>query len=46
MIQTFSPPSRSERKAIHFPSGEKRGWLSNGMPPEISLAWPPSTGSV
>src|SRR6267142_70057 len=35
MIQMFSLPSRSERKAIHFPSGENFGWLSNAIPPEI-----------
>ena len=46
MIQTFSLPSRSERKAIHLPSGENFGWLSKAMPPEMSLAWPPSMGSV
>src|SRR5436190_3376867 len=46
MIQMFSLPSRSERKAIHCPSGENFGWLSNAIPPEISFACPPSTGSV
>src|SRR5215472_10307474 len=46
MIQTFSLPSRSDRKAIHLPSGENLGWLSKAMPPSISLAWPPSMGTV
>src|SRR5260370_4266343 len=46
MIQMFSLPSRSEIKAIHWPSGENLGWLSKAMPPSISLAWPPSMGSV
>src|SRR5439155_1497150 len=46
MIQMFSLPSRSEMKAIHWPSGENFGWLSNDMPPSIGLAWPPSIGSV
>src|SRR5579859_3571174 len=46
MIQTLSVPSRSERNAIHFPSGENFGWLSNAMPPEINFACPPSIGSV
>src|SRR3990170_3583132 len=31
MIHRFSAPSRSERKAIHIPSGEKRGWLSKAI---------------
>src|SRR6267154_865657 len=46
IIQTFSVPSRSERKAIHLPSGENLGWLSKDIPPAMSLAWPPSMGSV
>src|SRR6266852_9888673 len=46
MIQMFSLPSRSERNAIHWPSGENFGWLSNAIPPAISLACPPSMGSV
>src|SRR5712691_8961069 len=46
MIQMFSLPSRSETKAIHCPSGENLGWLSNAIPPEISFACPPSIGSV
>src|SRR5438874_11836375 len=46
MIQIFSLPSRSEMKAIHLPSGENLGWLSNAMPPSIGLAWPPSMGRV
>src|SRR5258708_30658824 len=46
MIQMFSLPSRSERKAIHFPSGDHFGWLSNAIPPEISFAGPPPMGSV
>src|SRR5205823_11326843 len=46
MIQMFSLPSRSERNAIHWPSGENFGWLSNDIPPSISLACPPSMGSV
>src|SRR5262245_14023505 len=46
MIQMFSLPSRSEMKAIHCPSGENRGWLSNEMPPSMSLALPPSIGRV
>src|SRR5579871_5540353 len=44
MIQMLSLPSRSERNAIHFPSGENLGWLSNAIPPEISFACPPSIG--
>src|SRR6266849_2063335 len=46
MIQMLSLPSRSERNAIHWPSGENFGWLSNAIPPSISLACPPSMGSV
>src|SRR6266567_2184439 len=46
MIQMFSLPSRSEMNAIHLPSGENLGWLSKAMPPAMSLAWPPSMGSV
>src|SRR5882757_7360750 len=46
MIQIFSLPSRSEMNAIHLPSGENLGWLSKDMPASISLAWPPSIGSV
>src|SRR5260370_9079683 len=46
MIQTFSLPSRSEMKVIHWPSGENFGWLSKAIPPEINFAWPPSMGSV
>src|SRR6266852_3854354 len=46
MIQTFSLPSRSEMKAIHWPSGENFGWLSKDMPPSINLALPPSIGKV
>src|SRR5262249_24757196 len=46
MIQMLSLPSRSDRNAIHFPSGENFGWLSNGIPPEMSDALPPSMGSV
>src|SRR5205085_4199056 len=46
MIQTFSMPSRSERNAIHLPSGENLGWLSKQRPPSINLAWPPSIGSM
>src|SRR5580692_8013865 len=42
MIQMFSLPSRSEMNAIHCPSGENFGWLSNIIPPEISFACPPS----
>jgi len=44
MIQMFSLPSRSERKAIHFPSGENFGWLSNAIPPEIKFCGPASDG--
>ena len=33
MIQMLSLPSRSERNAIHCPSGENLGWLSKDMPP-------------
>ncbi len=46
MIQMFSLPSRSERRAIHCPSGENFGWLSKAIPPETSLACPPSMRSV
>ena len=46
MIQTFSLPSRSDKNAIHLPSGENFGWLSNAIPPSISFASPPSMGSV
>src|SRR6266446_3478867 len=46
MIQMFSLPSRSEMKATQWPSGENLGWLSKAIPPSISLASPPSMGSV
>ena len=46
IIQMFSLPSRSEINAIHLPSGENLGWLSNAIPPEINFASPPSIGSV
>jgi hypothetical protein len=42
----LSPPARSLMKAIHLPSGEKRGWKSQGMPCVSALASPPSMGTV
>src|SRR6267142_5055678 len=39
------PPSRSERKAIWEPSGEKAGWVSSLAESEVrSIVLPPPTG--
>ena len=46
MVHTFSAPSRSLRKTIRFPSGDQRGWESNGGPEVIALAAPPPIGMV
>ena len=46
MSQRFSPPSRSDWKAIHSPSGEYRGWASKAMPEVSWEASPPVIGSV
>src|SRR5262249_39503984 len=46
ITKTLSLPSRSERNAIHCPSGENFGCPSNDMPPSINFASPPSIGIV
>ena len=46
MIQMLSPPARSLVKAIHCPSGEKRGCMSQETPALIALASPPAAGIV
>ncbi len=46
ITQMLSPPPRSEVKAICRPSGEKRGWLSNGRPSAMRVARPPVIGRV
>src|SRR3954452_5556810 len=46
IVQTFSEPLRSLRNTRRLPSGEKRGWLSNAIPPLISFASPPDEGIV
>src|SRR5258706_1527880 len=45
-IHRLSETSRSLVKAIILPSGQNTGWLSNGSPLVIRLAWPPWTGRV
>jgi hypothetical protein len=45
-IHRFSTPLRSERKATCLPSGEKRGWLSNDIPPTMRRASPPLAGTT
>ena len=44
MIQMLSPPERSEVNAIHLPSGEYRGCMSQGMPEVRGFASPPPAG--
>ncbi len=46
MIHRLSPPPRSEMNAMREPSGEKRGWISQGRPDEICVAGPPVIGMV
>src|SRR5262245_41343766 len=46
MIQTLSPPLRSETNTIFFPSGLKRGAASNARPVVNAVALPPEIGIV
>src|SRR6188474_2635453 len=46
MVQTLSPPSRSDVNTTDLPSGEKRGCASYIMPFVNCVAVPPAMGSV
>ena len=50
LLATVSPaadkPKAKDAKAIHFPSGEKRGCTSYPAPLVIRVAVPPPMGSV
>jgi hypothetical protein len=46
MVQTFSPPLRSEMKTTDSPSGLNRGCASNASPSVIRVALPPVMGRV
>ena len=46
MIQMLSAPFRSEKKAMRFPSGLKRGWASKAIPLVSRVALPTVIGTV
>src|SRR5687767_4533772 len=46
MVQTLSPPSRSDVNTTNRPSGEKRGCASYIMPRVNAVAVPPAIGIV
>src|SRR5688500_5048770 len=46
MVQTLSPPSRSDVKTMSLPSGLNRGCASNAMPLVSCVASPPAIGTV